>query len=158
MLEDTQAPVLLTQQRLLGRCRRTLPHVLCLDTDWTAIGPQPDTNPARAAAATSLAYVIYTSGSTGQPKGVLVEHRGVVQPSARLRPGLCGRRRDDVLQTAPSASTCRYGSSCAAAFRRRGSFCPNPARIDRGDELVALIRRAGGHHPADRAHACCRSS
>ena len=27
---------------------------------------------------TSLAYVIYTSGTTGNPKGVMVEHRGVV--------------------------------------------------------------------------------
>ena len=26
----------------------------------------------------SLAYVIYTSGSTGQPKGVMIEHRGIV--------------------------------------------------------------------------------
>src|SRR5262249_44131566 len=25
----------------------------------------------------NLAYIIYTSGSTGQPKGVLVEHRGL---------------------------------------------------------------------------------
>ncbi|WP_350307944.1 AMP-binding protein, partial [Photorhabdus viridis] len=25
-----------------------------------------------------LAYVIYTSGSTGAPKGVMVEHRGLV--------------------------------------------------------------------------------
>src|SRR6185369_10050674 len=39
--------------------------------------------PGRAAAVriapSSLAYVIYTSGSTGQPKGVAVEHRGVVR-------------------------------------------------------------------------------
>src|SRR5690625_3465242 len=27
--------------------------------------------------ATNLAYMIYTSGSTGEPKGVLVEHKGI---------------------------------------------------------------------------------
>ena len=39
---------------------------------------EPDTNPLRRVPAQSLAYIIYTSGSTGNPKGVMVEHRNVV--------------------------------------------------------------------------------
>jgi amino acid adenylation domain-containing protein/non-ribosomal peptide synthase protein (TIGR01720 family) len=35
-------------------------------------------NPDHICKASNLAYIIYTSGTTGNPKGVMVEHRGVV--------------------------------------------------------------------------------
>ncbi|HTN84487.1 MAG TPA: amino acid adenylation domain-containing protein, partial [Sorangium sp.] len=49
-----------------------------------------------------VAYVIYTSGTTGRPKGVLVEHRGVV---ALARNRVFGAGPDDIfLQLAPFAA------------------------------------------------------
>ena len=55
--------------------------VQCIELDNIAeilvdISCQP--NVAAQHSASDLAYVIYTSGTTGQPKGVMVEHRNVV--------------------------------------------------------------------------------
>jgi len=42
------------------------------------LGGYSGENPGRGAGGDDLAYVIYTSGTTGRPKGVMVEHRNVV--------------------------------------------------------------------------------
>jgi amino acid adenylation domain-containing protein len=77
MLANSQAPVLLTTQELRGGAPRHGAAVVYLDSDeeGTAVR-EDDLGPVAEAA--NLAYVMYTSGSTGQPKGVAVEHRGVV--------------------------------------------------------------------------------
>ncbi|PIG81858.1 hypothetical protein AARAC_003709 [Aspergillus arachidicola] len=43
----------------------------------------PPVVPVAPPSASSLAYVIFTSGSTGQPKGVMIEHRGIVSRMKR---------------------------------------------------------------------------
>jgi amino acid adenylation domain-containing protein len=77
MLEDTRAPVLLTQPPLLRSLPAHAAQVLCLDPACRAVADEPEDNPSRLAGADSLAYVIYTSGSTGRPKGVMVPHRAL---------------------------------------------------------------------------------
>ena len=79
MLEDTRAPVLLTQERLRERLPAYAGKVVELDVDWKKITRESALNPKAAATAQSLAYVIYTSGSTGRPKGTAVEQGSVVR-------------------------------------------------------------------------------
>jgi len=78
MLADAAAPVVLTQARLRDGLPATDASVIMLDRDWDRVAERPAANPVQLGlTAQHLAYVIYTSGSTGQPKGVMVEHRGL---------------------------------------------------------------------------------
>ncbi|MGB8509398.1 MAG: amino acid adenylation domain-containing protein [Pyrinomonadaceae bacterium] len=85
MLEDTGAPLLLTQQHLLGHFEGCRAAVLCLNSDWELISRQSDADPAAEVVPQNLAYVIYTSGSTGHPKGVPVTHYDVTRLFAATR-------------------------------------------------------------------------
>ena len=78
MLEDAQASLLLTQQRLLPRLPHPRAGTICLDTEWNQIARENATNPENLATPDNLAYLIYTSGSTGKPKGAMIPHRGLV--------------------------------------------------------------------------------
>ena len=90
MLEDTGAPVLVTQQTLLSQLPPIAGHQVCLDADAAVIASQPQTDLPPRTTAERFAYIIYTSGSTGTPKGVVIPHRAVVNllVSMARTPGL----------------------------------------------------------------------
>ncbi len=79
MLEDSKAPVLVTQNGLIQGLPEHRARVICLDSDVEAITGQSGENPTSASQPENLAYIIYTSGSTGQPKGVLVSHGSIAE-------------------------------------------------------------------------------
>ncbi len=78
MLEDTKAPILLTQSSLKERWPETTAVIIHLDQLDEAVSLQPTENLKQSVNPNNLACIIYTSGSTGKPKGVLIEHHGVV--------------------------------------------------------------------------------
>ncbi|MBE9209298.1 amino acid adenylation domain-containing protein [Nostoc sp. LEGE 06077] len=78
ILENSQTPVLLTQQPLLEKLPIHQAQVICLDTDWEIISRQNQENLTLPITPNNLAYIIHTSGSTGKPKGVQITHRNLV--------------------------------------------------------------------------------
>ncbi|MGZ4857994.1 MAG: amino acid adenylation domain-containing protein [Candidatus Angelobacter sp.] len=75
MLEDAQAPVLLTQSSLADRVDPAHSRVVCVDEEWQRIAAENCGDISAPVTPENLAYVIYTSGSTGKPKGVAIQHR-----------------------------------------------------------------------------------
>ncbi len=85
VLADTQAPVLLTQAKVLPNIPESEATTICVDRDWDAIATIDTSNLTQQTQPSDLAYVIYTSGSTGKPKGVPITHRNLVHSTtARL--------------------------------------------------------------------------
>lgn len=77
-LEDADACLLLTDDKLAGTLPETKARQLNLKSEWAQIEMEDKANPSGGIEPENLAYVIYTSGSTGLPKGVAVEHRSTV--------------------------------------------------------------------------------
>jgi amino acid adenylation domain-containing protein/non-ribosomal peptide synthase protein (TIGR01720 family) len=88
VLEDTRTEIILGNSIYLQRlkeiskkiCGNTISSIISIDDKefQTVLDGHSKENLGKTIQATQLAYVIYTSGTTGKPKGVMIEHRGVI--------------------------------------------------------------------------------
>ncbi|KAI8919469.1 hypothetical protein DFJ77DRAFT_279005 [Powellomyces hirtus] len=84
ILEDTQALLILTSAHLRKDFQDgvTLIELDNPETEMEVAGHSAQNPTVGRLGPENLAYVLYTSGTSGVPKGVLVEHRNVVQATA----------------------------------------------------------------------------
>jgi len=100
LLEDSAAPVLLTQERLLGLLPPYGGRVVLLDE---AGGKDGGPLPRGWVHPDQLAWLIYTSGSTGTPKGVAIRHGAA---AARVAWALSEFPREHLTGVLASTSAC----------------------------------------------------
>jgi non-ribosomal peptide synthetase component F len=96
MSTDADLRLILTQARLIPKLSSLPTELLCIDNAQATTDKVDLENPSPIASPDNLAYIIYTSGSTGSPKGVLIDHRGVVSYFSCFS-SVFGLRNDDVV-------------------------------------------------------------
>lgn len=77
ILEDANAPLLITQSRWSHLLAATPAKTMTLDEDWSWDGRTIEA-PFSPRLPHQTAYVLFTSGSTGRPKGVQIGHLSVI--------------------------------------------------------------------------------
>ena len=82
LLEDTGANIILTNQVYKDKLEGFGVKVVVVDD--LDLSVYSTSNYESGLTPNNLAYIIYTSGTTGRPKGVMVEHRNLVNSSATL--------------------------------------------------------------------------
>ena len=140
MLEDSAAPVLLTQESLRQRLPAHNAREVLLDAHWPLIAQEDDSNLELLTTPENTAYVIYTSGSTGKPKGAALRHRGLsnLTEVQRLAFGVQPGMR--VLQFAPFSFDASVWETFMALANGATLCLARQEQLASGPELLRLLQ------------------
>jgi amino acid adenylation domain-containing protein len=101
MTRNAGAKIVLTHRLFREKFDTNPLQVICIDAQNQALAEQSKENLNLVIEPDQLAYIIYTSGSTGNPKGVMNEHRGIMNRLIWMQKELQLTCQDRVLQKTP---------------------------------------------------------
>ena len=111
ILEDSGILAVITERKFSERFPKGA-ALLCLDDEWAKLSRESPEDLVNVATPANLAYVIYTSGTTGNPKGVMVEHRSLVNYLYWFDRAAVGRSHDKL----PVVSNFTFDASLKQLF------------------------------------------
>jgi amino acid adenylation domain-containing protein len=140
MLRDSRVRLVLTQTSLAS----TLPpEVRALPLDALSLDAGSTTAPPVSVASRNLACVIYTSGSTGAPRGVMLEHRALVNLVASFHESYLPTTGDRILPVTSSGSVSFVGEVLPLLCAGGAVVIPSQEEMLDEERLQALVRDRG---------------
>ncbi len=150
LLADAGVDWLLTSSHLVQALPEIACQVLLLDDEpplddesLEGATSRPDYNLDLPASPRQLAYVIYTSGSTGQPKGVQVEHRGLLNLIAWHQDAYGVGLEDRMTQVSSPAFDASVWEIWPYITAGASLYFPGPEVRSSPIELVRYLHRRG---------------
>jgi len=101
ILDDAGVSMVLTQKKYEGLVKDFDGTTLNLDSEWSYLTTESETNLENITVPDDLAYVIYTSGSTGKPKGCMISHKAICNRLLWMQEQYQITDQDRILQKTP---------------------------------------------------------
>lgn len=146
ILADTQARLVITTHQYAARLQALMQkgvQLIVLDHPVVeqTLRLQATINPVSESRSHHLAYVLYTSGTTGRPKGVMIEHAGIVNRIVWMNREYPLKVEDRILQKTPYVFDVSVWELFWAHWYGSSVVVAKPGGHQDPDYLIDLIER-----------------